>query len=95
MADGTTHRGTGEVADSSWRSRLKQVGPGVMAADTGVGAGDLVATLVAGARYGYLLFWAVVLGTGTPTDSAPESGSTGEREPSGTAWEGELVSVRP
>ena len=63
MADGTTHRGTGEVADSSWRSRLKQVGPGVMAAATGVGAGDLVATLVAGARYGYLLFWAVVLGT--------------------------------
>lgn len=34
-----------------------------MAAATGVGAGDLVATLVAGSRYGYALFWAVILGT--------------------------------
>lgn len=48
---------------TGWRSRLKQVGPGVMAAATGVGAGDLVATMVAGSRYGYALFWAVVLGT--------------------------------
>lgn len=46
-----------------WRSRLRQVGPGVMAAATGVGSGDLVATMVAGARYGYALLWAVVLGT--------------------------------
>ena len=46
-----------------WRSKLRQVGPGVMAAATGVGSGDLVATMVAGARYGYALFWAVVLGT--------------------------------
>jgi len=38
------------------------VGPGLVAAATGVGAGDLVATLVAGARYGYLLLWAAVLG---------------------------------
>ncbi|GAA2363388.1 Nramp family divalent metal transporter [Saccharopolyspora halophila] len=51
------------VPDTGWKSRLKQVGPGVMAAATGVGAGDLVATMVAGARYGYVLFWAVVLGT--------------------------------
>nr|WP_245588691.1 Nramp family divalent metal transporter [Actinoalloteichus caeruleus] len=34
-----------------------------MAAATGVGAGDLVATLVAGSRYGYTLLWAVLLGT--------------------------------
>lgn len=33
-----------------------------MAAATGVGAGDLVATLVAGSRYGYMLVWAAVLG---------------------------------
>lgn len=46
-----------------WRSRMRQVGPGVMAAATGVGSGDLVATMVAGARYGYALLWAVVLGT--------------------------------
>ncbi|EQD85132.1 iron transporter [Saccharopolyspora erythraea D] len=51
------------VPEPTWKARLKQVGPGVMAAATGVGAGDLVATMVAGARYGYALFWAVVLGT--------------------------------
>ncbi|AOS61570.1 Mn2+/Fe2+ transporter, NRAMP family [Actinoalloteichus hymeniacidonis] len=34
-----------------------------MAAATGVGAGDLVATLVAGSRFGYTLFWAVIVGT--------------------------------
>jgi Mn2+/Fe2+ NRAMP family transporter len=42
--------------------RLKQVGPGLLAAATGVGAGDLVATMVAGAQYGMLLLWAAVLG---------------------------------
>ncbi|GAB3697680.1 Nramp family divalent metal transporter [Saccharopolyspora tripterygii] len=47
----------------TWGARFKQVGPGIMAAATGVGAGDLVATLVAGSRYGYALFWAVILGT--------------------------------
>lgn len=38
------------------------IGPGIVVAATGVGAGDLVATLVAGARYGYALLWAAVLG---------------------------------
>lgn len=42
---------------------MRQVGPGIMAAATGVGAGDLVATMVAGSRYGYALLWAVILGT--------------------------------
>ncbi|MDR7302659.1 Nramp family divalent metal transporter [Haloactinomyces albus] len=50
-------------ATTGWRARLTQIGPGVMAAATGVGAGDLVATMVAGSRYGYTLFWAVVVGT--------------------------------
>jgi Mn2+/Fe2+ NRAMP family transporter len=43
-----------------WRGKLRQVGPGIMAAATGVGAGDLVATMVAGSRYGYTLLWAVL-----------------------------------
>lgn len=47
----------------NWRTKVKQVGPGVMAAATGVGAGDLVATMVAGSRYGYTLLWAVLVGT--------------------------------
>ena len=44
------------------RRRWKIVGPGLIAAATGVGAGDLVATLVAGSRFGYTLLWAAVLG---------------------------------
>ncbi|TQJ03763.1 Nramp family divalent metal transporter [Amycolatopsis cihanbeyliensis] len=45
-----------------WRARLRQIGPGIMAAATGVGAGDLVATMVAGSRFGYTLLWAVLVG---------------------------------
>lgn len=60
---GQTNAEDSAVPEATWRARIKQVGPGVMAAATGVGAGDLVATLVAGSRYGYALFWAVVLGT--------------------------------
>jgi Mn2+/Fe2+ NRAMP family transporter len=42
--------------------RWKLVGPGLVVAATGVGAADLVATLVAGSRYGYTLLWAAVVG---------------------------------
>ncbi|PWJ49580.1 Mn2+ and Fe2+ transporters of the NRAMP family [Quadrisphaera granulorum] len=45
------------------RERLKHLGPGLLAAATGVGAGDLVATLVAGAQYGTALLWAALVGT--------------------------------
>lgn len=44
-------------------ARIRQVGPGLLAAATGVGAGDLVATMIAGAKYGTTLLWAAVLGT--------------------------------
>ncbi len=44
--------------ESSWR----HIGPGVVVAATGVGAGDLVATLIAGSNFGYTLLWAAVLG---------------------------------
>ncbi|GAA1134337.1 Nramp family divalent metal transporter [Nocardioides aquiterrae] len=50
-----------EVAERPPRWRV--VGPGLVVAATGVGAADLVATLVAGSRYGYTLLWVVVLGT--------------------------------
>jgi len=43
-------------------ARFRQIGPGLLAAATGVGAGDLVATMVAGARFGTVLLWAAVLG---------------------------------
>lgn len=42
--------------------RWRLVGPGLIAAATGVGAGDLVATLVAGSQFGYMLLWAAVFG---------------------------------
>ncbi|CAN7396054.1 Nramp family divalent metal transporter [Brevundimonas sp. LjRoot202] len=44
-------------------SRWRLIGPGLVAAATGVGAGDLVATLIAGSMFGYALLWAAVLGT--------------------------------
>jgi len=44
------------------RARWKLVGPGLVVAATGVGAGDLVATLVAGSRFGYALLWAAIVG---------------------------------
>lgn len=42
--------------------RWNLIGPGLVVAATGVGAADLVATLIAGQKYGYALLWAVVLG---------------------------------
>lgn len=42
--------------------KYKIIGPGLVVAATGIGAADLVATLVAGSRYGYALLWAVALG---------------------------------
>jgi Mn2+/Fe2+ NRAMP family transporter len=50
--------GTDEGAPAKW----KVIGPGLVVAATGVGAADMVATLVAGSRYGYALFWAVIVG---------------------------------
>jgi Mn2+/Fe2+ NRAMP family transporter len=41
-----------------WRS----IGPGIVVAATGVGSGDLVATLIAGERFAYTLLWAAVVG---------------------------------
>jgi len=44
------------------RPRWRLVGPGLVVAATGIGAGDLVATLVAGSTFGYTLLWAAVVG---------------------------------
>jgi Mn2+/Fe2+ NRAMP family transporter len=40
----------------------RQLGPGIVVAATGVGAGDLVAAAVCGARYGHELLWTAVVG---------------------------------
>ncbi|MGH3097782.1 MAG: Nramp family divalent metal transporter, partial [Streptosporangiales bacterium] len=46
---------------TGWR-RIRQIGPGFVAAATGVGVGDLGASLVAGAQFGLVLLWAVIVG---------------------------------
>jgi Mn2+/Fe2+ NRAMP family transporter len=48
--------------ESGGPPRWKIIGPGLVVAATGVGAADMVATLVAGSQYGYALLWAVILG---------------------------------
>lgn len=42
--------------------RWSIIGPGLVVAATGVGAGDIVAALVAGQRYGLTFIWAIALG---------------------------------
>lgn len=41
---------------------LKYIGPGIVVAATGIGAGDMIAATVGGSLYGYAILWAVVLG---------------------------------
>lgn len=48
--------------DGGREAKWKILGPGIVVAGTGVGAADMVATLVAGSRYGYMLLWAVIVG---------------------------------
>ena len=49
-------------APSTWGRRLRLVGPGLVVAATGVGAGDMVSSLTAGTEFGTILIWAVILG---------------------------------
>ncbi len=42
--------------------RLRNLGPGIVIAATGLGAGDLIAASVAGAKYGIAIVWAALLG---------------------------------
>ncbi|MET7739806.1 Nramp family divalent metal transporter [Streptomyces sp. NPDC005385] len=57
-APGETGPAVSRPRKSSWR----YIGPGIVVAATGVGAGDLVATLIAGSSFGYTLLWAAVIG---------------------------------
>ncbi|MVO83427.1 divalent metal cation transporter [Streptomyces sp. p1417] len=53
---------SGDVTSAPRKSSWKYIGPGIVVAATGVGAGDLVATLIAGSNFGYTLLWAAVIG---------------------------------
>ncbi|WP_029090503.1 Nramp family divalent metal transporter [Brevibacterium album] len=61
-ADGARSEADGVPAAAAERPKWKLIGPGLVVAATGIGAGDLVATLVAGSQYGYALLWAAVAG---------------------------------
>ncbi|MFL4475120.1 Nramp family divalent metal transporter [Paeniglutamicibacter sp. MACA_103] len=52
----------GQPQGSRWRRIVNVAGPGLIVAAAGVGAGDLIASLNSGARYGLALAWAVVIG---------------------------------
>jgi len=56
-----TQHGT-SAPPRSLGGRLRLVGPGLIAAATGVGAGDIVAALAAGSELGLALLWTILLG---------------------------------
>ncbi|RYJ24723.1 putative metal ion transport protein [Streptomyces sp. L-9-10] len=58
----TMDTGTDEAVSRPRKSSWTYIGPGIVVAATGVGAGDLVATLIAGSKFGYTLMWAAVIG---------------------------------
>ena len=66
MADVTGGAGrenvAGGEAPSTWGRRLRLIGPGLVVAATGVGAGDMVTSLTAGTEFGTVLIWAIILG---------------------------------
>lgn len=62
MAETSATTGDRGAASRPRQSSWKYIGPGIVVAATGVGAGDLVATLIAGSKFGYTLMWAAVIG---------------------------------
>jgi Mn2+/Fe2+ NRAMP family transporter len=50
------------MAKPNKKNLLKTLGPGIVIAATGVGAGDMIAASVAGAKYGTTILWAAVVG---------------------------------
>ncbi len=64
--DGSTTPEATRASDARMPGRgvLAWVGPGLLVAATGVGAGDLATAGFAGSKLGYAVLWAVVLGAG-------------------------------
>jgi Mn2+/Fe2+ NRAMP family transporter len=59
---GPQDEGIVKPAPALRQPRWQRIGPGMVVAATGVGAGDMVATLIAGERFAYALVWAALLG---------------------------------
>jgi Mn2+/Fe2+ NRAMP family transporter len=53
---------TGDVRAKPMPSLLELAGPGLVVAAAGIGSGDVVAASVAGANYGVVLLWALLIG---------------------------------
>ncbi|GAA4872237.1 Nramp family divalent metal transporter [Saccharopolyspora cebuensis] len=49
---------------STPRQKLRFIGPGIVVAASGVGAGDFIMAALAGAGFGWSLLWAIVAGAG-------------------------------
>ena len=63
VADGAGSRTAGGAeAPSTFGGKVRLVGPGLIIAATGVGAGDLISSLVAGTRFGTAFIWAIIIG---------------------------------
>ena len=58
----TRKQPSGRRPPRSFRGKLRIVGPGLIIAATGVGAGDLVSSLAAGQEYAFTFVWAAVIG---------------------------------
>ncbi|MGI2328259.1 Nramp family divalent metal transporter [Planococcus sp. YIM B11945] len=63
MAIAQNTKKSAPVAPKTFMGKAKMVGPGFVTAATGVGTGDLIAALVAGAAFGTTLGWAILLGS--------------------------------
>lgn len=58
----TSHATNQAFGEQQPPPKWRIIGPGLVVAATGVGAADMVATLVAGSNFGYGLLWAVIVG---------------------------------
>ncbi|MFC7343901.1 Nramp family divalent metal transporter [Saccharopolyspora griseoalba] len=63
MSSGITISGSQRPeAPRRWRTRLRYLGPGIVLAAAGIGAGDMVTSLSGAAEHGMGLLWVVVVG---------------------------------
>jgi len=58
----SSRQGVAPAPPKRWRDLVRVIGPGLVVAATGVGAGDLVAAAKAGATFGTVLLWTAAIG---------------------------------
>ena len=58
----TVNTGSSPKLERADAGITRLIGPGLLVAATGIGAGDVVSATVGGARYGEILLWGIVLG---------------------------------